>query len=273
VFKEGVAEDFANKERIARLLRFASTKSEGAGQTVALDDYIGRMKAEQESIYFLTADGYAAARGSPQLEALKAHDIEVLLMYDRIDDWMSTYLTEYSGKKLRNVAKGDLDLGKLAGADGEKRKEAEKAAEGVVGKLKELLGERVRDVRVSSRLTDSPSCLVLDEHDMAWPCSACSSRPDTTSRPANPCSRSIQATRSSGAWKSKPTRRARATWASCCSSRRNCSRAPSSKIRRPTCGASTHCSWEPCRPDYTVALPADRSGRHRGVTWTQRRAN
>jgi len=166
VFKEGVAEDFANKERIARLLRFASTKSEGAGQTVALDDYIGRMKAEQESIYFLTADGYAAARGSPQLEALKAHDIEVLLMYDRIDDWMSTYLTEYSGKKLRNVAKGDLDLGKLAGADGEKRKEAEKAAEGVVGKLKELLGERVRDVRVSSRLTDSPSCLVLDEHDM-----------------------------------------------------------------------------------------------------------
>jgi molecular chaperone HtpG len=166
VFKEGVAEDFANKERIAKLLRFASTKSEGAGQTVALDDYIGRMKADQESIYFLTADGYAAAKGSPQLEALRSHDIEVLLMYDRIDDWMSTYLTEYSGKKLRNVAKGDLDLGKIAGVDDEKRKDAEKAAEGVVGKLKELLGERVRDVRVSSRLTDSPSCLVLDEHDM-----------------------------------------------------------------------------------------------------------
>ncbi len=124
------------------------------------------MKADQESIYFLTADGYAAAKGSPQLEALKARDIEVLLMYDRIDDWMSTYLSEYSGKKLRNVAKGDLDLGKLADADDEKRKEAEKAAEGVVGKLKALLGERVRDVRVSSRLTDSPSCLVLDEHDM-----------------------------------------------------------------------------------------------------------
>ncbi|HET7779569.1 MAG TPA: molecular chaperone HtpG [Rudaea sp.] len=166
IFKEGVAEDFANKERIAKLLRFASTKSEGAAQTVSLDDYIGRMVADQDAIYFLTADGYAAAKGSPQLEALKAHGVEVLLMYDRIDDWMSTYLTEYAGKKLRNVAKGDLDLGKLAGADAEKRKEAEKAAEGVVKKLKELLGERVRDVRVSARLTDSPSCLVLDEHDM-----------------------------------------------------------------------------------------------------------
>jgi len=166
IFKEGAAEDFANKERIAKLLRFASTKSEGAAQTVSLDDYIGRMVADQDAIYFLTADGYAVAKGSPQLEALKAHGVEVLLMYDRIDDWMSTYLTEYAGKKLRNVAKGDLDLGKLAGVDAEKHKEAEKAAEGVVKKLKELLGERVRDVRVSARLTDSPSCLVLDEHDM-----------------------------------------------------------------------------------------------------------
>ena len=166
IFKEGAAEDFANKERIAKLLRFASTKSEGSAQTVSLDDYIGRMVADQDAIYFLTADGYAAAKGSPQLEALKAHGVEVLLMYDRIDDWMSTYLTEYAGKKLRNVAKGDLDLGKLAGVDAEKHKEAEKAAEGVVKKLKELLGERVRDVRVSARLTDSPSCLVLDEHDM-----------------------------------------------------------------------------------------------------------
>ena len=124
------------------------------------------MKADQDSIYYLTADGYAAAKGSPQLEALKAHGIEVLLMYDRIDEWMSSYLTEYAGKKLRNVAKGDLDLSKFGGANEEKRKEAEKAAEGVVSKLKELLGERVRDVRVSARLTDSPSCLVLDEHDM-----------------------------------------------------------------------------------------------------------
>ena len=165
-FKEGAAEDFANKERIAKLLRFASTKSEGKAQTVSLDDYIGRMAANQDAIYYITADGYAAAQGSPQLEALKAHGIEVLLMYDRIDDWMAGYLTEFAGKKLRNVAKGDLDLDKLGGVDAEKRKEAEKAAEGVVQKLKSILGERVRDVRVSTRLTDSPSCLVLDEHEM-----------------------------------------------------------------------------------------------------------
>jgi molecular chaperone HtpG len=166
VLKEGLAEDFANKERIAKLLRFASTKSEGAAQTVSFDDYIGRMVANQDSIYFLTADGYAAAKGSPQLEALKANNVEVLLMYDRIDDWMSGYLNEYAGKKLRNIAKGDLELDKLGGTSAEQRKETEKAAEGVVKKLKDLLGERVRDVRVSARLTDSPACIVLDEHDM-----------------------------------------------------------------------------------------------------------
>ena len=165
-FKEGIAEDFANKERIAKLLRFASTKSDGAAQTVSLDDYIGRMAANQDAIYYLTADGYAAAKGSPQLEALKANDVEVLLMYDRIDEWMSSYLTEFAGKKLRNVAKGDIDFDKLAGIDADKRKEVEKEAEGVVKKLKDALGERVRDVRVSARLTDSPSCIVLDEHEM-----------------------------------------------------------------------------------------------------------
>ena len=165
-FKEGIAEDFANKERIAKLLRFASTKSDGAAQTVALDDYIGRMAANQDAIYYLTADGYAAAKGSPQLEALKANDVEVLLMYDRIDEWMSSYLTEFAGKKLRNVAKGNVDFDKLAGIDADKRKEVEKEAEGVVKKLKDTLGERVRDVRVSARLTDSPSCIVLDEHEM-----------------------------------------------------------------------------------------------------------
>jgi molecular chaperone HtpG len=167
VFKEGVAEDFANKERIAKLLRFASTQGEGAAQTVSLDDYIGRMKADQSDIYYLTADGYAAAKSSPQLEALKAHGIEVLLLVDRIDEWMSSYLIEYAGKKLRNVAKGDLDLSKFGGTNEAQRKEAEKAAEGVVSRLKELLGERVRDVRVSARLTDSPAVLVLDEHDMS----------------------------------------------------------------------------------------------------------
>ncbi len=167
VFKEGIAEDFANKERIAKLLRFASTHTGSAEQTVSLDDVIGRMKAGQDDIYYLTADGYAAARSSPQLEALKTHGIEVLLLTDRIDEWLSNYLTEYAGKKLRNVAKGDLDLSKFGGANEEQRKQAEKAAEGVVKKLKDLLGERVREVRVSARLTDSPAVLVLDEHDMS----------------------------------------------------------------------------------------------------------
>jgi molecular chaperone HtpG len=124
------------------------------------------MKAGQETIYYLTADGYAAAKGSPQLEALKANGVEVLLMVDRIDDWMMSHLSEYVGKKLRNVAKGDLDLDKLGGVSAEQRKQAEKAAEGIVKKLKELLGDRVSDVRVSTRLTDSPACIVLDEHDM-----------------------------------------------------------------------------------------------------------
>ena len=166
IFKEGVAEDHANKERIAKLLRFASTQSAGAAQIVSLDDYIGRMKADQDAIYYLTADGYAAASGSPQLEAFKANGIEVLLLIERIDDWMTGYLTDYAGKKLRNVAKGDLDLSKLGGVSAEQRKLAEQAAEGVVKKLKELLGEHVREVRVSARLTDSPACIVLDEHDM-----------------------------------------------------------------------------------------------------------
>jgi molecular chaperone HtpG len=165
VLKEGLSEDFANKERITKLLRFASTKSESAAQTVSLDDYIGRMPANQDSIYYLTADGYAAAKGSPQLEALTANGVEVLLMYDRIDEWMSSYLNEYGGKKLRNVAKGDLDLEKLGIAAPEKDEDNAKTR-GVVAKLKEILGDRVRDVRVSSRLKESPVCIVLDENDM-----------------------------------------------------------------------------------------------------------
>jgi molecular chaperone HtpG len=167
VLKEGIAEDNANRERIARLLRFASTKSEGTQKTVSLDDYVSRMAAGQEVIWYITADSHAAARNSPQIEALKARDIEVLLLSDRIDEWMIGYLGEYAGKKLRNAAKGDLDVGQADAADSEKRAEAEKSAAGVLGKLKDLLGTRVGDVRISHRLTDSPSCLVLGEHDMA----------------------------------------------------------------------------------------------------------
>jgi len=167
VLKEGIAEDPANRERIAKLLRFASTKSEGTAKTVALDDYIARMQVGQDTIWYVTADSHAAARSSPQIEALKARDIEVLLLSDRIDEWMIGYLGEYSGKKLRNAGKGDLDVAQPDEAEIAKRKEAETAAEGVVAKLKSLLGERVGDVRVSHRLIDSPSVLVLGEHDMA----------------------------------------------------------------------------------------------------------
>jgi molecular chaperone HtpG len=167
VLKEGIAEDPANRERIAKLLRFASTKSEGTAKTVSLDDYIARMPVGQDTIWYVTADSHAAARNSPQIEALKARDIEVLLLSDRIDEWMIGYLGEYGGKKLRNAGKGDLEVDKPDEAEAAKRKDAEKAAEGVVAKLKALLGERVGDVRVSHRLIDSPSVLVLGEHDMA----------------------------------------------------------------------------------------------------------
>lgn len=162
--KEGIGEDHANRERIAKLLRFASTKGEGSAQTVSLDDVIARMPADQDTIWYITAESYAAAFGSPQLEAFKAKGIEVLLMSDRIDEWMLGSLHEYGGKKLQNVAKGELPLDE---ADKAKQDEAAKAAEPLVARLKTLLGERVGDVRVSARLTDSPSCLALADFDMA----------------------------------------------------------------------------------------------------------
>jgi molecular chaperone HtpG len=168
LLKEGVSEDHANRERIAKLLRFASTKSADRDALISLDDYIARMKPGQDAIYFLTADGWNAARNNPQLEALKARDVEVLLLHERIDEWMSSYLHEYAGKTLKNVAKGELELDKLGEpADKEQREEAKKAAAGVIEQLKTALGERVKDVRVSDRLTESPSCLVLDDYDMA----------------------------------------------------------------------------------------------------------
>ena len=162
--KEGIAEDHANRERIAKLLRFASTKGEGSAQKVSLDDYIGRMAVGQDTIWYITADSHAAAAGSPQLEAFRAKDIEVLLMSDRIDEWMLGSLNEYAGKKLQNVAKGELPLDE---ADKQKQEEAAKAAEPLLKKLKDLLGDRVKDVRVSARLTDSPSCLALSDYEMA----------------------------------------------------------------------------------------------------------
>jgi molecular chaperone HtpG len=167
VLKEGVAEDHGNRERIAKLLRFASTKGEGGAAKVSLDDYIGRMKDGQDTIYYITADSFAAASGSPQIEALKARDVEVLLMGERIDEWMMGYLHEYAGKKLRNVAKGELDLSALGKVDEAEQQKADEAAKPVVDRLKTLLGAKVKDVRGSKRLTESAACLVVDEYDMA----------------------------------------------------------------------------------------------------------
>ena len=162
--KEGIVEDATNRERIAKLLRFASTKGDGAAQTVSLDDYVGRMAPGQDAIWYVTADGHRAAAGSPQLEAFRAKDIEVLLMSDRIDEWMLGHLHEYAGKPLRHVAKGELPLDE---ADKAKQEEAAKAAAPLLEKLKRLLGDRVEDVRMSARLTDSPSCLAMSEWEMA----------------------------------------------------------------------------------------------------------
>ncbi len=162
--KEGISEDANNRERIAKLLRFASTKSEGTAQNVSLDDYIGRMAVGQDAIWYITADSYAAAFGSPQLEAFKAKGIEVLLMSDRIDEWMIGSLSEYEGKRLKSVAKGEVPLDE---ADKAKQEAATKEAEPLLKKLKELLGDRVGEVKVSARLTDSPSCLALSDYEMA----------------------------------------------------------------------------------------------------------
>lgn len=162
--KEGIVEDASNRERIAKLLRFASTKGDGAAKTVSLDDYIGRMAVGQDAIWYVTADSYAAAAGSPQIEALKAKGIEVLLMSDRIDEWMLGYFTEYAGKRLRNVAKGDFPLDE---ADKAKQEAANTAAAPLLERTKGLLGDKVSDVRVSARLTDSPSCLALADFDLA----------------------------------------------------------------------------------------------------------
>jgi molecular chaperone HtpG len=167
VLKEGIGEDSANKERIAGLLRFSSTQSDGEEQTVSLADYIGRMKPGQDKIYYVTADSFLAAKNSPHLEAFRKRGVEVLLLSERVDEWMVAHLQEFGGKQLASVARGDLDVEKLGGAE-EKKKQDELAGNvaGLVAKLKEVLATEAKDVRVSSRLTTSPSCLVADETDM-----------------------------------------------------------------------------------------------------------
>lgn len=168
VLKEGVGEDSANRDRIAKLLRFASTRLDSEAQEVALDEYIARMKDGQEAIYFVTADSFAAAKHSPHLEVFRKKGIEVLLLSDRVDEWLVSSLTEYGGRKLKSVAKGALDLGKLDDEEEKKRQEAEADEyRELVEKVQKSLGERVKEVRVTHRLTESPACLVTEEHELS----------------------------------------------------------------------------------------------------------
>ena len=167
VMKEGPIEDFANKERVARLLRFASTETDSEEQTVSLEDYVGRMKEGQEKIYYITAESHAAAKNSPHLEVFRKKNIEVLLLSERIDEWLVAHLTEFDGKLLQSVARGDLDLGKIGGEEEQASESAGEEFEQVIERVKKTLGDKISDARVSQRLTESPSCLVLNEQDMS----------------------------------------------------------------------------------------------------------
>ena len=165
VMKEGVGEDFSNQERLAKLLRFASTQAEDG---VSFADYLGRMKEGQEAIYYITADTLAAAKNSPQLEIFRKKGLEVLLLTDRVDEWMLSHLYEFEGKPLQSVAKGGVDLGQLQ--DEDEKKQAEATAEAfkpVLERLKAALKDRAKDVRTTTRLVDSPACIVVDEGDMS----------------------------------------------------------------------------------------------------------
>jgi molecular chaperone HtpG len=168
VLKEGMGDDPANKERIAKLLRFATTQSEGEAQTVSLADYAGRMKEGQDKIYYVTADTYAAAKYSPHLEVFKKKGVEVLLLSDRVDEWMLSYLQEFEGKELQSCAKGGLDLGALEDEkDKETKKKVEDEFKDVLKKVEDLLKDRIKEARVTLRLTDSPACIVADEAGMS----------------------------------------------------------------------------------------------------------
>ncbi len=168
VLKEGVGEDAANKDRIAKLLRFASTHNDSDAQTVSLSDYVSRMKEGQDKIYYVTADSWTAAKNSPHLEIFRKKGVEVLLLTDRVDEWMLSFLTEFDGKQLASVAKGDLDLGKLEDEAEKKQKEETQAEyQDLIGKMKKALESRAADVRVTFRLTDSPACLVAGEHELS----------------------------------------------------------------------------------------------------------
>jgi len=168
VLKEGPVEDHANRERVAKLLRFASTNGDSDKQDVSLDAYLSRMKEGQDKIYYITADSFATAKNSPHLEVFRDKGIEVLLMHDRIDEWLTTHLTEYQDKAFQSVAKGNLELDQVKEASKiEKREHDEHTFRELIDRMRATLGERVRDVRLTERLTRSPACLVVDENDIS----------------------------------------------------------------------------------------------------------
>jgi len=168
VMKEGPGEDFSNREQIARLLRFSSTHNDSEAQEVSLADYVARMKEGQEAIYYITADSFAAARHSPHLEVFRKKGVEVLLLHERVDEWLVSALTEFEGKPLQSITKGDLDLGALEDEEEKKVQEAqEEAFSDLIKRVRETLGEAVKEVRITHRLTDSPACIVKDEQDMS----------------------------------------------------------------------------------------------------------
>ncbi|HEY5602603.1 MAG TPA: molecular chaperone HtpG [Gammaproteobacteria bacterium] len=168
VLKEGPGEDFANKDKIGALLRFASTLADTTQQNVSLADYISRMKDGQESIYYITADSFASAKNSPHLEIFRKKGVEVLLLSDSVDEWLVSSFTEYEGKQLVSVTKGELDLGKLEDEEEKKQQqEAGKEFQGIIAQMKDTLGDQVKEVRLTHRLTNSPACLVKDSYDMS----------------------------------------------------------------------------------------------------------
>ena len=165
--KEGPAEDFTNKEKIAKLLQFTTTSSESETQEEGLEEYVARMQEGQEKIYYVAAESLKAAQNSPLLEIFRKKGIEVILMHDRIDEWMMGHLQDFDGKQFQDIARGELDLGNLEDKDDKKQKEeTEKEFADLVTRIQDILGERVKEVRITHRLTDSPACLAIDEHDM-----------------------------------------------------------------------------------------------------------
>ena len=168
VLKEGIGEDAGNKERLAKLLRFASTAGDSDAQTVSFADYVGRMKEGQDKIYYATGETYGAAKNSPHLEIFQKKGVEVLLLTDRVDEWMLSFLQDFEGKELASVAKGGLDLGTLEDeAEKKQHEETEVQYKDLVEKMKEALADKAKDVRVTFRLTDSPACLVADDNELS----------------------------------------------------------------------------------------------------------